>query len=132
MSLAGRDYDDIDALYAAWQSAFRRHNVEAVIDLVTEDYVLLTPGRPPIGVEALRSQLIGAFADYDIEPRFERVELLTAGGLAVDCGWDVQTLRPRGGGPSRTQRQLVLLVLLRSPEGRWRFARGMAQPGPAA
>ena len=122
----------IDALYVAWQRAFQRRDVDTILTLVTDDYVLFAPGRPPIRLDELRPQLTAAFAAYDIEPRFDCEERLVDNNLAVDRGWDVQILRPRGGGPSQTQRQRVLLVLQRSPDGRWRFARGMAQPGPAA
>lgn len=123
---------EIDSLYAAWQSAFQRRDVDAILGLLTEDYVLWAPGRPPMGAEALRPQLIAAFTAYELEPRFEREERLIAGDLAVEVGWDNQTLRPRTGGPTQAQRQRVLLVLRRSPNGQWRFARGMSQPGPAA
>jgi uncharacterized protein (TIGR02246 family) len=122
---------EIDALYDAWRRAFRERDVDALLALVTEDYVLWAPGQPPIGVEALRPQLIAAFAAYDIEPAFERDERLVSGDLAVELGWDVQTVRPRDGGAAHTRRQRVFLALRRT-DGRWRFARGMSQPGPAA
>lgn len=122
---------EIESLYAEWRSAFARRDVDAVLALVTDDYLLWAPGRPPVGRGALRPQLEAAFAAYDLEPSFEREERLIGGDLAVDRGWDTQTLRPRGGGPVQTHRQRVFLVLRRSPDGRWRFARGMSQPGPA-
>ena len=56
---------------------------------------------------------------------FEREEQIVSGDLAFEQGWDVQTLRPRGGGDGRTQRQHVALVLQRGTDGVWRFARGM-------
>ena len=123
---------EIDSLYAAWQAAFRRRDVDGVIDLLTEDYVLWAPARPPIGAGALRPQLVAAFTAHDIEPRFEREEQLIAGDLAGERGWDCQTLRSRTDGATQSQRQRVFLVLRRSSDGRWRFARGMSQPGPAA
>jgi uncharacterized protein (TIGR02246 family) len=123
---------EIDALYVAWRSAFRRGDVDAVLALITDDYVLWAPGRAPIGADALRPQLLTAFTTYDIEPSFESEERLIAGDLAMERGWDCQTLRPRAGGAPQTHRQRVFVVLRRSPDGQWRFARGMSQPGPAA
>jgi uncharacterized protein (TIGR02246 family) len=122
----------IEALYVAWADAFGRGDVEAVLALVTPDYELWAPGRDPIGYAALRPMLEAAFATYEIEPGFERVTCLRADRLAIDCGWDVQHLRPRQGGDPRTLRQRVFVVLRQGPDGRWQFARGMSQPGPSA
>ncbi|MBZ5590034.1 MAG: nuclear transport factor 2 family protein [Acidobacteriia bacterium] len=122
----------IESLYAAWRDAFQRRDLEAIIGLLTPDYILWAPGRAPTDVAALRPQLAAALVAYDVDSTFEREERLMGGDLAIECGWDVQTLRPRDGGAARTGRQRVLLVLRRSSDGRWRFARGMSQPGPAA
>ncbi len=121
----------IDALYDALREAFRRQDVEGVLGLLTPDYALWAPGAPPMTAGTLRPQLAAAMAAYDVEPTFEREEQFVSGDLAVDCGWDVQTVRPRSGGPAETRRQRVFLVLRRAPDGVWRFARGISQPGPA-
>lgn len=121
----------IDGLYAAWADAFRRGDVDAVLDLLTPDYVLWAPGAAPVGREALRPALERAFAAYEVEPRFEREDLLEDHGLALDCGWDVQHVRPRAGGDPQVRRQRVFVALRLGADGRWRFARGMSQPGPS-
>ena len=117
--------DGIDALYAAWSDAFCRCDIDAVFALLTPDYVLLTRDAPPISAEALRPRLVAAFAAFEVVPTFEREERIVSGDLAFERGWDVQTLRPRAGGDERTQRQHVALLLQRSADGAWRFARGM-------
>lgn len=122
----------IDDLYAAWSEAFRRADVDAVVELMTPDYVLWAPGAPELNAESLRPRLKVALAEYEIISAFECIERLVAGDLAVDRGWDVQRLRPRSGGDEIVNRQRVMLVLRRSANGTWRFARGMSQPGPAA
>lgn len=122
----------IEALYDAWRDAFRRKDVDGILGLLTPDYVLWAAGAAPMAVDALRPRLAAAMAAYDVEPAFEREERLVSGDMAVECGWDVQTVRPRAGGPAETRRQRVLLVLRRTPDGTWRFARGISQPGPAA
>jgi ketosteroid isomerase-like protein len=122
----------IDDLYAAWGDAFRRQDVDAVIALMTSDYLLWTPGAPELDAEALRPRLKAAFAAYEVTSTFECVERLVVGDLAVDRGWDIQRLRPRAGGEELVNRQRVMLVLRRSSDGKWRFGRGMSQPGPAA
>lgn len=115
----------IDALYAAWAEAFRRRDVDAVLRLLTDDYVLLRPGAPPLAADAIRPALVAAFASFDIDIAFEREERVLSDDLAFEQGWDVQTLRPRAGGETRTQRQHVAVLLKRGSDGVWRFARGM-------
>lgn len=116
---------DIDALYVAWADAFRRKDLDAVMRLLTPDYVLLRPGAPAMAAEAIRPALVAAFASCDIAMAFEREERIVSGDLAFEQGWDVQTLRPHGGGDERTQRQHVAVLLRRGADGAWRFARGM-------
>ncbi|HKV98661.1 MAG TPA: SgcJ/EcaC family oxidoreductase [Vicinamibacterales bacterium] len=115
----------IDALYAAWAEAFRRRDVDAVLRLLTDDYVLLRPGTPPMRAEVIRPALVTAFASFDVDVVFEREERVVSGDLAFEQGWDVQTTRPRAGGDARTQRQHVAVLLRRGADGAWRFARGM-------
>jgi ketosteroid isomerase-like protein len=122
----------IDELYTAWRAAFRDRSVIDVLALCTPDYVLWRPESAPLGIDAIRDQLMVAFERYEIESAFERIECFVSGNLAIDCGWDVQRVRPRDGGPERTARQRVWVILRRGNDARWRFARGMAQPGPAA
>jgi uncharacterized protein (TIGR02246 family) len=123
----------VDDLYAAWVDAFKRRDVDAILALVTPDYVLYAPGAPPmVGPENLRPALAQALATYDISSSFERLDLLVDGDLAVDFGWDVQTVTPRAGGEPKTARQRVVLVMRRQADGRWLFARGLSQPGPVA
>jgi ketosteroid isomerase-like protein len=120
----------IDDLYASWSEAFRRADVDAIVELLTADYVLWAPGAAELDAEALRPRLKAAFAAYEIASTFECIERLIAGDLAVDRGWDVQRLRSRSNGEERINRQRVMLVLRRSPDGKWRFGRGISQPGP--
>jgi ketosteroid isomerase-like protein len=122
----------IDDLYRAWSDAFRRQDVDAIVALLTPDYVLWAPGAPPLNADGLRPRLAAAFAVYEIIPTFECEERLVSGDLAFDRGWDTQKLRPRSGGEFQPHRQRVFLLLQRCSDGVWRFARGMSQPGPAA
>jgi uncharacterized protein (TIGR02246 family) len=122
----------IDALYRAWEDAFRRRDVDAVLALLTSDYVLWAAGAPPLSADAMRQRLAAAFAIYEIQSAFECEERLVSGDLAFDRGWDVQKLRLHSGGEFQSHRQRVFLLLRRCSDGAWRFARGMSQPGPAA
>jgi len=122
----------IDELYRTWREAFGRGDVTGVLALLTPDYTLWPAGMPLIGVDGLVPQLEAAFAAYAIDSTFDRVDCVVSGDVAIDCGWDVQVVRPKGGGQPLTRRQRVWVILRRGHDGRWRFARGIAQPGPAA
>ena len=132
MKISSESNSEIDQLYEAWSEAFQRKNVHAILDLLTQDYLLWPTGAPAIDRDSLVPRLDAALSAYDITPSFEREERLVAGDFAFERGWDIQQVRPHGGGEVTTHRQRVFLVLRRGEDGRWRFARGMSQPGPAA
>lgn len=123
---------EIDELYEAWGDAFRRRDVQAILDLLTSDYILWPAGGSSMTRDSLKPRLVATLSAYEVTPSFEREERLVAGDLAFERGWDVQQIRPRNGGETKTQRQRVFLILQRGSDGQWRFARGMSQPGPAA
>lgn len=102
-----------------------------MLELLTPDYLLWAAGAPPLTREALAPRLEAAFTAFDLTPSFEREEQIVSGDLAFERGWDVQQIRPKAGGEARTQRQQVFLLLQRGSDGKWRFARGISQPGPA-
>lgn len=118
----------IDRLYAAWRDAYTRKDVDAVLGLLTPDYVLIAPGAPELSVAQLRPLLEAAFAKYDVASEFEREEQIVSGDLAFERGWDVQTIRVPGNDEPVKRRQRVFLILRRGSDGVWRFARGMSQP----
>lgn len=122
----------IDRLYESWRDAFAKRDVDAILSLLTDDYTLWVPGAPPMHRDALGPRLRAVLETYDVVPRFERLDRFISGDVACDIGWDVQEARPRSGNAAPVaQRQRVCLVLRRGPDGVWRFARGMSQPGPA-
>jgi uncharacterized protein (TIGR02246 family) len=124
--------DEIASLHRQWRDALMDEDVDRVVGFLTPDYELWAPGAEPIrGRENVRTMMTAALARYRIDPAFESEECLVSGDLAVDRGWDVQTVVPREGGVSQTRRQRVFLVIRRESDGAWRYARGMSQPGPA-
>jgi uncharacterized protein (TIGR02246 family) len=122
----------IEALYSAWREAMRNSDADAVLSLLTPDYVLWSTGAAPMSRDDLAPRLRAALNAYEITPSFEREEQIVSGDLAFERGWDVQEARPRAGGETRRQRSRVFLVLRRGEDGQWRFARGMTHAGPAA
>jgi ketosteroid isomerase-like protein len=66
----------IDALYVEWRDAFVRQDINAILELLTPDYVLWTPGAPPMTRQSLASRLAAAFSSHYLLPSFEREEQL--------------------------------------------------------
>src|SRR5438093_4667965 len=111
MSITNKTESEIDQLYEAWSEAFQRKSPEAILDLLTPDYVLWAAGAPAINRDALAPRLAATLNSYDVTPSFEREERLVSGDFAFERGWDIQRFRPRSGGEMKTQRQRVFLVL---------------------
>jgi uncharacterized protein (TIGR02246 family) len=132
MTVRSKADSEIDQLYQAWRAAFQSKDVDAIVGLLTPDYVLWPTGAPAISRDSLVPRLTATMSAYDVTPSFELEERLVADDLAFERGWDVQQIRPCNGGEVTTHRQRVFLMLQRGGDGRWRFARGMSQPGPAA
>ena len=132
MSIASESDSEIDKLYEAWADAFHRQDLRAILDLLTSDYVLWPAGAQPMTRDSVESRLVATLSAYEVTPSFEREERLVTGDLAFERGWDIQQIRLRAGGEMKTHRQRVFLILRRGSDGKWRFARGMSQPGPAA
>src|SRR5262249_7580587 len=130
MNISSEPEAEIDKLYQAWGDAFHRQDVQAILGLLTSDYVLWPASAPPMTRDSLEPRLVATLRAYEVRSSFEREERLVAGDLAFERGWDVQQLRPRAGGEMQTHRQRVFLILRRGSDGKWRFARGMSQPGP--
>ena len=122
----------IDDLFSARCDAFRRKDVAALVQMLDADYQLWVPAANAMGVGEIRRVLEADFAAYDITASYEREESIVSGGLAFERGWDVQVRVAQQSGESVTRRQRVFLVLRRRANGHWRFARGIALPGPAA
>ena len=132
MTVRSKADSEIDQLYQVWRAAFQSKDVDAIVGLLTPDYVLWPTGAPAISRDSLVPRLTATMSAYDVTPSFELEERLVADDLAFERGWDVQQIRPCNGGEVTTHRQRVFLMLQRGGDGRWRFARGMSQPGPAA
>ena len=132
MTVRSKADSEIDQLSQAWRAAFQSKDVDDIVGLLTPDYVLWPTGAPAISRDSLVPRLTATMSAYDVTPSFELEERLVAGDLAFERGWDVQQIRPCNGGEVTTHRRRVFLMLQRGGDGRWRFARGMSQPGPAA
>jgi uncharacterized protein (TIGR02246 family) len=118
------DEQQIRDLVAAWMEATRRHDVDSVLALMTDDVVFLVPGRPPMRKDdfaaAARAQASGAAPTFDGRSEIQDVQV--AGDWAFMWARLTVTATPPDGSPAMVRAGHTLTVLKKNG-GRWRIAR---------
>jgi len=122
-----RGDDQLAAVRAVTARIIRADNagdLDAVIELYTEDAVLLPPGRAPIeGRAAIREHYAGIFQDYVLQVEIASEETHVAGRWAFDRGRTRGRARPKGGGTAAVIDDKYVMVLRYDAEPGWRIAR---------
>jgi uncharacterized protein (TIGR02246 family) len=129
------DEKQIRELVAAWMTATRSGDVEALLDLMTEDVIFLVPGKPVMRKSAFaaaaKSQSGGRAAKFEGESDIQEVNV--SGDWA--CMWSKLTVvaTPAEGGAPTTRAGHTLSVFRRHG-GRWLLARdaNLLAPVPGA
>lgn len=118
------DEDRIRALVDSWQAATRAGDVDAVLDLMTDDAVFLVPGRPPMGK--------AEFAELSrVPPGAPRATFKsTSGIMEIAISGDMASLWSRlsvtvtpPGADEPIERAGHTLTVFRRVDGRWLLAR---------
>ena len=121
------DEQAIRDLYARWFGAMESGDIEGFLALVADDFVLKSPGSPPVTdrtmLRAGLEQFHAAFSE-DVEYRIE--ELHVAGPWAWVRITERATLTPKSGGENRVLSGTHLGILVRQADGRWRVARDVS------
>jgi uncharacterized protein (TIGR02246 family) len=114
------DERKIRELLDAWSQATRTGDVDAVLELMADDVVFLTPGQEPFGKaefeRAARNQSVAVDGKTDIEE------------LEISDSWAWMrtrievTMTPASGAPQHRAGH-TLTILRRDPDGRWQLAR---------
>jgi uncharacterized protein (TIGR02246 family) len=115
------DERQIRELVDSWIAAGNAHDLSALLDMMTDDIVFMTPGRPPFGKtefaaagERMKSPAIEANAEV------QEVEVFGSRAY-VRNHIRVQLTPP--GQTSRRMSGYAISVLRKDPDGRWRIAR---------
>jgi uncharacterized protein (TIGR02246 family) len=118
------DEREIRDLVATWMTATRDGDVDAVLELMTDDAVFLTPGRAPMTktdfAKAAEAQAGGKAPKFD--GHSEMLEVQVLGDWAFMRTRLSVTATPPDGSPP-TRREGHTLTLLRKDSGRWKLAR---------
>ncbi|WP_457388967.1 YybH family protein [Roseateles sp. P5_E1] len=127
------DEQEIRDLVTTWMAATREGNVQAVLALMTDDAVFLTPGRAPMTksdfAKAAEGQARGKAPKFDGHSEMLEVQIL--GDWAFMRTRLSVTATPPDGSPP-TRREGHTLTLLRKDGGRWKLARDANLLAPVA
>jgi uncharacterized protein (TIGR02246 family) len=123
VSNMSEDEQAIRTVVATWIEATRRGDIQAVLDLMTEDALFLVPGQPPMDKAAFatasRSQ---ASAKLDIDAQSEIREVRVEGTMGYIWSHLRVTVTPAVAG-EKVQRAGHTLTVFRKTGGRWLLSR---------
>ena len=107
-------------LLDAWWRATESGDVDAVLDLMADDVVFLTPGGEPFGKAEFANGMRGRAFEVTGSSRVEEFE------VAGDWAWmrthiDITITAPDGQAHHRAGHTLT--ILRKQPDGRWLVAR---------
>ena len=121
--MSTNDESEIRKLVATWMAATKAGDVDAVLDLMTDDAVFLSVGRPPMNkVEfATASREMAKAGGPEFDGRNDIREILVGGDLAYLRGDLTVEVTPPSGAPF--VRTGPVLTIFRRERGRWRLAR---------
>jgi uncharacterized protein (TIGR02246 family) len=127
------DYAAIEAIEPAWKKAYAARDVEALLDLYTEDCIAMFRGRPAMfGRESLRKGFTNLLATVEPQLVSDVDELVVRGDWAWTVARVMMIYRPLDGSASRTDYARALLMYEKGKDGRWRIARDIDTPSPDA
>jgi uncharacterized protein (TIGR02246 family) len=115
------DEQAIRDLVQTWMDATRRGDIDAVLELMTDDIVFMTPGSEPFGKEEFRERSAG-MTGVQMDGLSEIREIRVLGDWAFIRNHIDLTAIPAGGEPIRRS-GYTLSILQKGADGRWRLAR---------
>lgn len=128
------DEEEIRHLVATWMTATKAGDIEAVLDLMTEDVVFLIAGRPPMigrAAFAAASQAQSTQGAPQIDGKSEIQEIKVFGEWAFIWTRLSVTMTPPGGAPPMTRAGHALSIL-KKEKGKWLLARDANMLAPAS
>lgn len=115
------DERKIRELVEAWMAASKAGDISAVLALMTDDVIFMTPGRPPFGKQdyAANSEQM---RDFQLDGRTDIEEIEVFGDRAYIRNHIRVTLTKAGEPPLRMS-GYTLGILRKEADGRWRLTR---------
>ncbi|MCA8989580.1 MAG: SgcJ/EcaC family oxidoreductase [Planctomycetaceae bacterium] len=117
------DESVIRDLQQSWFQATMAGEIDTICDLMTEDVVFLTPGRPPFGKSEFLESFRAMAQQVSMQCEGQYEEIVVAGDVAYARAKLDITVTPRNGNPSMQLSGYTLSVLRRSSDGKWLLSR---------
>lgn len=115
------DERQIRSVIQSWMDASRRNDVAAVLELMTDDVLFLTPGKPPFGKEEF-AKAMESMKGITFDGQNDVQEIIVEDNWAFVRGeLKIHARLPDGKEMSRAGS--VLSIFRRGPDGKWRIAR---------
>jgi len=118
---AGEDERQIRKLIESWIAASNARDLPALMDMMTDDVVFMTPGRAPFGKAEFAAD-VGRMKSVAIDAGVEVREIEVFGPRAYIRNHIRVELTSPGQAPKRVS-GYAMSVLRKEADGRWRIAR---------
>jgi uncharacterized protein (TIGR02246 family) len=118
---AGEDERQIRKLIESWIAASNARDLPALMDMMTDDVVFMTPGRAPFGKAEFAGD-VGRMKSVVIDARVEVQEIEVFGPRAYIRNHIRVELTSPGQAPKPVS-GYAMSVLCKEADGRWRIAR---------
>ena len=118
---AGEDERQIRKLIESWIAASNARDLPALMDMMTDDVVFMTPGRAPFG-KAEFAAGVGRMKSVAIDARVQVQEIEVFGPRAYIRN-HIQVELTSQGQPPRRMSGYAMSILRKGNDGRWRIAR---------
>jgi uncharacterized protein (TIGR02246 family) len=118
---AGEDERQIRKLIESWIAASNARDLPALMDMMTDDVVFMTPGRAPFGKAEFAAD-VGRMKSVVIDARVEVQEIEVFGPRAYIRNHIRVELTSPGQAPKPVS-GYAMSVLCKEADGRWRIAR---------
>jgi uncharacterized protein (TIGR02246 family) len=121
--LSGHESEErqIRRLIDSWIAASNARDVPALMDMLTDDVIFMTPGRAPFGKAEFAAD-VERMKGVAIDARVEVQEIEVFGARAYIRNHIQVELTSLGQTPKRMS-GYAMSVLRKDPDGRWRIAR---------
>ena len=118
---ADEDARQIRRLVNSWIAASKAHDLRALMDMMTDDVVFMTPGRAPFGKAEFAAD-VERTKGVTIDARADLQEIEVFGPWAYIRNHVRVEITAPGQAPKRMS-GYAMSVLRREADGRWRIAR---------
>ena len=125
------DEKTIRDLQQSWLSATAAGDLPRLLQMMTDDVVFLTPGRPPFGREEFAAAFAAGVGKVQIAAEGELEEVIVVGDVAYTRGRLRVEITPAGVDTLRKMAGFTLSIFRRRPDGTWALARDANLLAPA-